>query len=482
MSWGFDHWWGFLSGAAGQYDPIITQDNSTLGVPEGTDGELYYFPDDLTDKAVEWLHAVRAQDAPEAVDDVLLHRLRARAAPRRQGVGRQVRGQVRRRLGPAARDRRSSARRSSGSSRPTPSSPSGPRALPAWDSLTDAQKKLYARQMEVFAGFQENADWNVGRLLDAIEEMGDLENTLIFYIWGDNGAEHGGHDHRFVQRDDVPQRPRARRRPAAEADREVRRHRGARRTTTRHRTIACGLGARRQHAVSAGASRCRSHLGGTRNPMVVAWPSRLKRRRDDALAVHPLHRHRPDRARGGRAYPSPSSSTASSRSRWTARASSTPSRTRRPRSATRCSTSRCSAAGRIYKDGWWAALEARPRMPWDFSPDDDRPVRPRGLGSRTRTSLGALLPARRLLAGPRPGRAASGEGRRAPGSVVGGGRTQPRAAADGRACRSSSASCRRYRRSLGCAFAGDVQNIQRGMTSRGSRGAHTRSRRTPPHP
>ena len=62
-SWGFDHWWGFLSGAAGQYDPIITQDDSTLGVPEGKDGEPYYFPDDLTDKAVEWLHAVRAQDA-----------------------------------------------------------------------------------------------------------------------------------------------------------------------------------------------------------------------------------------------------------------------------------------------------------------------------------------------------------------------------------------------------------------------------------
>jgi arylsulfatase A-like enzyme len=63
LAWGFDHYWGFLSGGAGQYDPIITQDNTTLGVQEGKDGKLYYFPDDLTDKAVEWLHAVRAQDA-----------------------------------------------------------------------------------------------------------------------------------------------------------------------------------------------------------------------------------------------------------------------------------------------------------------------------------------------------------------------------------------------------------------------------------
>ena len=76
-----------------------------------------------------------------------------------------------------------------------------PDAFPAWDSLDDAAKKLYARQMEVYAGFQENADWNVGRLLDAIDEMGDLDNTLIFYIWGDNGASMEGTDDRLVQRD-----------------------------------------------------------------------------------------------------------------------------------------------------------------------------------------------------------------------------------------------------------------------------------------
>ena len=63
-----------------------------------------------------------------------------------------------------------------------------PDALPAWDSLSESEKKLYARQMEVYAGFQENADWNIGRLLDAVEEMGELDNTLVIYIFGDNGA------------------------------------------------------------------------------------------------------------------------------------------------------------------------------------------------------------------------------------------------------------------------------------------------------
>ena len=120
MSWGFDHYWGFLSGAAGQYDPIITQDNTTLGVPEGKDGEPYYFPDDLTDKAVEWLHAVRAQDTQKpwfmyystGCSHAPHHVARSgptstRASSTRAGTG-------------CAR-RRSSARRSSASSRRMPS-------------------------------------------------------------------------------------------------------------------------------------------------------------------------------------------------------------------------------------------------------------------------------------------------------------------------------------------------------------------------
>ena len=54
--------------------------------------------------------------------------------------------------------------------------------------LSDNEKKLYAWQIEVYAGYEENADWNVGRLLDAIEELGELDNTLVIYIFGDNGA------------------------------------------------------------------------------------------------------------------------------------------------------------------------------------------------------------------------------------------------------------------------------------------------------
>ena len=65
-------------------------------------------------------------------------------------------------------------------------------AFPAWDDVPDKLKAFYARQMEVYAGFSENADHNVGRVIDAIEELGENDNTLILWIWGDNGASMEG--------------------------------------------------------------------------------------------------------------------------------------------------------------------------------------------------------------------------------------------------------------------------------------------------
>ena len=84
--------------------------------------------------------------------------------------------------------RRSSARRRWASSRTTRKLTRARRAMPAWDSLSENSKRLFAHQMEVYAGYSENADHHVGRLLDAIEEMGELDDTLVIWIWGDNGA------------------------------------------------------------------------------------------------------------------------------------------------------------------------------------------------------------------------------------------------------------------------------------------------------
>jgi arylsulfatase len=149
-----------------------------------------------------------------------------------------------------------------------------PDLFPAWDSLNDAEKKLYARQMEVFAGFSENADWNAGRLLDAIEDMGDLDNTLIFYIWGDNGASMEGtitgsfNEMTFLN--GVVLDP-------AQQLKLIEQYGGIDALGGDH--TAPHYAAAWAHAGNTPfqwGKQMASHLGGTRNPMVVAWPDRIK--------------------------------------------------------------------------------------------------------------------------------------------------------------------------------------------------------------
>ena len=64
--------------------------------------------------------------------------------------------------------------------------------IPAWDDMPDELKPILARQMEVYAGFLEHTDHHVGRLVDALEDLGVLEDTLVYYIIGDNGASAEG--------------------------------------------------------------------------------------------------------------------------------------------------------------------------------------------------------------------------------------------------------------------------------------------------
>src|SRR5690606_23001212 len=67
-----------------------------------------------------------------------------------------------------------------------------PAELPAWDSLSADEKRLYARMMEVFAAFTAHTDHELNRLMTALDELGETENTLVIYIVGDNGASAEG--------------------------------------------------------------------------------------------------------------------------------------------------------------------------------------------------------------------------------------------------------------------------------------------------
>ncbi len=75
-----------------------------------------------------------------------------------------------------------------------------PAVIPAWDTLSDTDKKVGARWMEVFTGAVEHTDYQVGRIVDAIEQTGELDNTLIIYIAGDNGPTPEGGLHGIMNK------------------------------------------------------------------------------------------------------------------------------------------------------------------------------------------------------------------------------------------------------------------------------------------
>jgi arylsulfatase len=273
QGWGFDHWWGFLSGAAGQYDPIITQDNSVAGIPtECRFGKPYYFPDDLTDKAVEWLNAVKAQDSTKPW--MMYYSTGATHAPHHVFAewADKYRGQFDDGWD-IYRDRTLQRQKELGIVPPDTELTARPDLFPAWDSLTDDQRMLYARQMEVFAGFSENADWNVGRLIDAVDAVGDLDDTLVFYIWGDNGASMEGtvtgsfNEMTFLNG------------IVLEADQQlglIEQYGGIEALGGEH--TAPHFAAAWAHANNTPfqwGKQMASHLGGTRDPMVVHWPARI---------------------------------------------------------------------------------------------------------------------------------------------------------------------------------------------------------------
>ncbi|ANW68035.1 arylsulfatase [Mycobacterium sp. djl-10] len=363
QAWGFDHWWGFLSGAAGQYDPIITQDNSVLGVPEGTDGQ-YYFPNDLTDQAVTWLHAVRAQDPQKPW--MMYYSTGCSHAPHH--VAREWADKYKGQFDDGwdvYRQRTFERQKELGIVPPDTQLTERPDLFPAWDSLSDAQKKLYARQMEVFAGFSENADWNVGRLLDAIDDLGDLDNTLVFYIWGDNGASMEGtltgsfNEMTFLNG------------VVLEAEQQlalIEQYGGIE---------ALGNDHTAPHFASAWAhanntpfhwgKQMASHLGGTRDPMVVAWPRRI---RPDAqiraqfthcidiapTVLEAVGLPEPETVDGIGQEPMDGTSfvhtfdTAEAEERHTVQ------------------YFEIFGSRAIYKDGWWACTRLD-KKPWDFSPE-----------------------------------------------------------------------------------------------------------------
>ena len=362
-SWGFDHWWGFLSGAAGQYDPIITQDDWVIGIPEGTAEKPYYFPDDITDKSIEWLHRVRAQDATKPWFMFYStgcahapHHVPAEWADKYKGTFDDGWDKLRERtferqkqLGIIPQDSVLTER---------------PDAFPAWDTLDDDAKRLYVRQAEVYAGYQENADWNVGRLIDAVDAMGDLDNTLVIYIWGDNGASLEGtitgsfNELTFLNG------------LVLDPEQQLKlidEYGGLAALGGDH--TAPHIAAAWAHAFNTPfkwGKQTASHLGGTRDPMVVSWPSRVK---PDSTPrsqfTHVIDVGPTILEAAGIPEPKTVDGIAQEPMDGTSFLYSLDDGSVAERHTTQYFEMFASRG--MYKDGWWAA--SRPdRLPWDLSP------------------------------------------------------------------------------------------------------------------
>ena len=136
--------------------------------------------------------------------------------------------------------------------------------------MPDDLKPVLARQMEVYAGFLEHTDHHVGRLIDALADLGVLDDTLVYYIIGDNGASAEGHAERLLQRARRPER-----RVRARDDRVH----GLAHRRLRHAAAYNHYAVGWAHAMDTPyqwTKQVASHWGGTRNGTIVHWPAGIE--------------------------------------------------------------------------------------------------------------------------------------------------------------------------------------------------------------
>ncbi len=185
---GFDKFYGFMGGETNQWSPAIYDGMTKIETPRAPN---YHFMTDVTDQAINWVRSEKsltpdkpffvyfapgATHSPHQVPTEWIDRYKGKFDAgwdklREETLANQIK------LGVVPADTRLAPK---------------PAAIQDWDKLSADEKKLFTRQMEIFAGFAEYTDDEVGRLVDAIRDLSQLDNTLIFYILGDNGASAEG--------------------------------------------------------------------------------------------------------------------------------------------------------------------------------------------------------------------------------------------------------------------------------------------------
>ena len=277
--YGFEYFYGFLAGEASQYEPTLTRNTSpvTDHKPKG-----YHLSDDIATDAIKWL---REQNA-YAPDKPFLMYWAPGASHGPHQVMKEWADKYKGKFDSgwdAYRERAFKNAKAKGWIPENAQLTPRPASMASWESIPEAEKPFQRRLMEIFAGFTEHADYNAGRVIDEIERQGKLDNTLIFYIWGDNGSSSEGLNGTISEQ--LAQN-------------------GIQTTIEQHLKALDELGGlpalggpktdNMYHAGWAwagstpyqGTKLMGSYFGGTRNPMAVSWPKSIKA---DATARPQFH-------------------------------------------------------------------------------------------------------------------------------------------------------------------------------------------------
>ncbi|MBW2421163.1 MAG: arylsulfatase [Deltaproteobacteria bacterium] len=190
---GFEHFYGFLGGDADQFHPRLYRGTSPVERPEAGRPD-YHLDGDLADEAIRWIHNQQAADPNKPF--LIWYAPGTAHAPQQAPAdwiakfrGKYDQGWDR------LREEIFSRQKAMGLVPPDTVLTPRPAILSAWDSLTAEEKRINARFMEVFAGTLAHQDAQIGRIFAALEEMGELDDTLIVFVQGDNGASAEGAEH-----------------------------------------------------------------------------------------------------------------------------------------------------------------------------------------------------------------------------------------------------------------------------------------------
>ncbi|WP_299625191.1 arylsulfatase [Pelagibius sp.] len=261
---GFEYFYGFVGGATNQWKPTLFE--NTRPVRHRAKSEDYHLTTEMTDKSLEWVRALDvtkpdkpfflwyapgATHAPHHVSKDWIEKFEGRFDDG-WDVYREEAFRRQKKLGVIPQDAKLTPR---------------PEEIPAWDTLSDDERRLFARMMKVFAAFTAQTDHEIGRLMDGLEEIGKKDNTLVLYVVGDNGAsgEGGltGNANGVCFFNGVP-----------ETIADMLAHYDALGGPDHYNHFPAGW-AWAMNTPFKWVKRVASHLGGVRNPLVVSWPKRI---------------------------------------------------------------------------------------------------------------------------------------------------------------------------------------------------------------